>query len=169
MKNLITLSFLAFWMVSPLYAGTVVVKKKKALVYSKPSKKSPVVQTLKKGDTLDSVEREGMYWQVKVKGAIAYISITKVTHKVSKEEDGLAGAIREAVKQGRDENDAGNNRQRSAVMGVRGLDESEETAFAGNVKPNLRHVYNMEDVVLSRKDIKKHENMVFAELEKRAK
>ena len=72
------------------------------------------------------------------------------------------------LNRGRKENDAANARQRSTVMGVRGLDENEETAFAGNVKPNLRMVYAMEDIVVKADEIDQIGDLVFKEIEKKA-
>jgi hypothetical protein len=77
----------------------------------------------------------------------------------------VTNAIKDAVKQGRETEDAGNNRARSTVMGVRGLDDTSESAFAGNVKPNLRMVYSMEDLVISSLDVKSLESEVLKEVE----
>jgi hypothetical protein len=53
-------------------------------------------------------------------------------------------------------------------MGVRGLDESGETSFAGNVKPNLRQVYVMEDRIVEQKSLDDLAGLVAKEMEARA-
>ena len=53
-------------------------------------------------------------------------------------------------------------------MGVRGLAQDEDTEFAGNVKPNLRAVYFMEDAFVSEKQLEGLGDLVFAEIENAA-
>lgn len=157
--NLLAISWVA-------QGASLAAKKKKVEVISKPKKGSAVVETLKKGDLMESLGRAGMYWKVKTSGGkVGFVFVTKVKRK-STTGNSLAKAIRAAAKDGREENDdSGSVRARSAVMGVRGLDESGETAFAGNVKPNLRMVYTMEDRRVSRKNIDHLGNMVMKEVE----
>lgn len=141
-------------------------KKNGVKIFESADKKSSVVAKLKKGEAIDALERKGMYWKVKHDGKEAYVSVFKV--KKLKDSSAISAALREAVKQGREEGDGANARQRSAVMGVRGLDESEDTAFAGNVKPNLRMVYAMEDLLVTTDEISTLEESVFSEAEKNA-
>ena len=149
------------------FAGKVAAKKDGVKVYSKASKKSDVLKTLKKGEDIETKERKGMYWQVAVSSSQkGYVSVLKVK-KTEKSASVLGAALKSAVEQGRDEDDSSNVRARSAVMGVRGLDETNSTANAGNVKPNLRMVYAMEDITLSAKDLDSLGDSVFAEIEKK--
>mgnify|MGYP003338126981 CR=1 FL=1 len=148
-------------------AKSLVAKKDGVKVYAEGSKKSKVVATLAKGDEMESTERKGMYWQVDYKGKKGFVSVMKVKKKAGQSSGGIAEALRDAVKQGRDESDATNSRQRSAVMGVRGLDESSETEFAGNVKPNLRMVYNMEGFLVKQTDVDAIGDLVASEIEKK--
>src|SRR5690606_4910731 len=93
------------------------------------------------------------YWQVTLKdGKNGFVSVLAVKHKPDSGGD-LAKAIKSAVKQGRDEDDAAENRARSAVMGVRGLREDDDAANAGNVRPNLRGVFAMEDREVRKKEL----------------
>jgi len=163
------LAGIAMWAIAAnSFAAHVEAKSEGVKIFSDSSKKSSVVKTLKKGDVLESIERQGMFWQVKMTdGAKGYVSILKVKRKAVEEEGGLVDAIREAAKEGR-ENEDGNGRQRSAVMGVRGLAQDENTEFAGNVKPNLRAVYFMEDEFVNEAQIESLGNKVFAEIEKKA-
>jgi len=150
-----------------VYAGKFVKAKKDGVkVYAEASKKADVLTTLTKGQSLDASERKGMYWQVKVSGKLAFVSVFKVK-KVNKS-SAIAEALKDAVKQGREEGDGANVRARSAVMGVRGLDESDSSSFAGNVKPNLRMVYAMEDLLVGSDQLSLHENSVFNEAERNA-
>ena len=147
-------------------ALTVTAKKDGVKVTKEASKSSDVLKTLKKGESLDALERKGLYWQVKVDGdATGFVSILKVK-RGSAASGGIAEAIRAASEEGRADGDnIENTRTRSAVMGVRGLDESSETQYAGNAKPNLRLVYQMEDRRVPKKRVQKLESQVMKELE----
>jgi hypothetical protein len=50
-------------------------------------------------------------------------------------------------------------------MGVRGLDESKDTAMAGNIRPDLRAVYRMEDRVVANTRVDRLEQLVLKEIE----
>lgn len=152
------------------FAKSVVEAKKKGVkVYAKADKKSDVISKMKKGEQLPASDRSGMYWQVTLSsGETGFVSVLKVKRK-SIEDDGLASALRKAVQKERHTGDAQNARARSAVMGVRGLDESKDLDFVGNVKPNLRMVYTMENFVVSNQQIENLGEKVFGEVEKRVK
>ena len=144
----------------------VVAKKDGVTVTAEASKDSKVIRTLTKGAAIQTVERKGMFWKVKVDGADGFVSVMNVERQAGGESGSIAKAIQSAAAEGREKEDAsGGQRARSAVMGVRGLDETEETAGAGNVKPNLRMIYLMEDRVVSPQKIKSLENMVMKEVE----
>ena len=127
-----------------LQAGSLEAKKDDVEVYSAPDKASSLVGKLKKGETVSSGDRNGMYWQVKLgSGGSGFVSVLSV--KVKAESGGLNDALRDAVQAGRAATPQDGGRARSSVMGVRGLDDTSETAYAGSVRPNLRLVYSMED------------------------
>ena len=127
------------------YGGSVEAKKDDVEVFAKADKSAEVVSKLKKGESVTSGERSGMYWQVNLPGGKSgFVSVLAVKIKA----DGGAGlndALRDAVKSGRETAEQTGGRSRSAVMGVRGLDDN-NTAMAGSVRPNLRAVYAMEDM-----------------------
>ena len=50
-------------------------------------------------------------------------------------------------------------------MGVRGLDENDDTAMIGNMKPNLRMVFAMEDRHVSPKKINALGEKILKEVE----
>jgi hypothetical protein len=142
-------------------------KKDGVNVTAEPSKDSSVIVTLKKGDVVDAVERKGMFWKVKASGKDGYVSVLAVERQ-SGEASSIAKKIQSAATEGREAEDAaGAQRARSAVMGVRGLDETHEAAAAGNVRPNLRMVYVMEDRVVAPAKIKELENTIQREIEYR--
>jgi len=164
----ITLISLAFCSTA-LMAAQVEAKKDGVTVHATPDKAGSVIATLKSGETLEAKERKGMYWEVKTaNGKAGYVSVMTVKHKPGDGASNLGAAIRDAVKDGRSTSDAANARSRSAVMGVRGLDESDETSFAGSVKPNLRAVYAMEDFSIQATAIDGLGEEVFAEISRRA-
>ena len=167
-KSTITFVFALLFIGSASY-GKSVEAKKETDVYAEATKKSAVVEKLKKGQTVDAGDREGLYWKVNLaNGKSGYVLFLHVQAKTGGEEDStLAQALRNAVKQKREEDDPANIRARSTVMGVRGLDESSEVAFAGNVRPNLRSVYNMEELVIEQELVEQIGEVVSAEVEKK--
>jgi hypothetical protein len=148
-------------------AGAVEAKKEGVKVLTAADKNSELLGTLAKGEALDAGERKGMYWEVQYQGKPAFVSVMDVK-RTQADAGALGAALRDAVTQGRQEDDAANARQRSAVMGVRGLDEDEKTAFAGNVKPNLRMVYAMEDILVTDQELDEIGELVFSEVEGRS-
>ena len=136
-------------------------------IYAKPSSKSAVLATLSKGDALDSIERRGMYWAVKLDRGEGYVSVMAVKHKASDSGGGLAKAIRKVVNTSRS-TDASAVRSRSVVMGVRGLADGNAVS-AGSVRPNLRAVYAMEDELVSTRETDQLGRLVFREIRKKAR
>jgi hypothetical protein len=142
-------------------------KKDGVKVYKQASKKSDVVHTLKKGERVEAATRKGMYWKVNLsEDSNSFVSVFKV--KKVKQTSAINDALQDAVLQGRKDGDDDNVRQRSAVMGVRGLDESGTVQEAGNVKPNMRLVYVMEDLYIPRTEVLTLEAEVMAESESAA-
>ena len=133
-------------------AAEVEAKKDGVEVRADASTKSDVLGTLKAGEALPAVERKGMFWQVKYNDKTGFVSALAVTHKPDAA-GGIAKAIKDAVKDGREGDDSSEGRQRSAVMGVRGLAPDDDMANAGDVRPNLRAVYKMEDTKVTQKKI----------------
>ncbi|NRA45057.1 MAG: hypothetical protein HRU09_08905 [Oligoflexales bacterium] len=136
--NLIGLGALLFAIsasFTDLHARQLVPKKAGVKVYESASRKATVLRELSKSDSIEELGRSGMFWKVKLKdGNQGFVSVMKVKRKPSKKSGEFSTALRKAIQQGRAPDDASNIRNRSAVMGVRGLDESDETAFAGNVR-----------------------------------
>jgi hypothetical protein len=142
--------------------------KKSVEVYSEATNKSDVLETLKEGESLPSVERKGMFWQVKTKsGKDGYVSVLSVKHKPDSNAD-LAKAIKGVVKEGREDDGSTEGRARSAVMGVRGLREDASAGDAGQARPDLRAVFSMEDHVVSDKKLEALGEDVFKEIERKA-
>ena len=106
-----------------------------------------------------------MYWKVETdKGEQGFVSVLKMKRNKAKVSGKLSAALQKAVQQGRSEDDSSNIRSRSAVMGVRGLDES-DVASAGNVKPNKRMVQAMENITIQSSEIEKIAELVEKEVE----
>lgn len=150
------------------FAGTIEAKKDGVEVYAAADKASAVLSKLKKGEAIASGERSGMYWQVKLAdGKKGFVSVLAVKIKADSN-DGLSGALRDAVKAGRTTNEQNGTRARSAVMGVRGLDDN-NTAMAGSVRPNLRAVYAMEDYSIPQAKLDQQASIVENDILARAK
>src|SRR5690606_15777288 len=132
------------------------------------SKSSLVLESLKKGQALEAKDRKGMFWEVVLpSGQAGFVSVMEVTQKLSQANSPLSMALREAVQKERQDDDPANMRSRSAVMGVRGLAESSEAAFAGNVKHNLRMVYQMEHVLVKKDQINELGKLIEQEIAER--
>ena len=136
-------------------------------VYSEATNKSDVIGSVEKGTVLEAGERQGMYWEVQFKGSKAFVSVLKVKRKAG-EASGLAKAIRTVVKEGRPSDDTAEVRARSAVMGVRGL-KAGGSRSAGDVRPDLRAVYAMEDISVPEKRVEALGERVFNEVAAKAK
>lgn len=161
---------LMFLFATSVFASAVAAKKDGVKIYAKASKKASVLLTLSKGQAVTAKERKGMYWSVKLPdGRDGYVSVLKVKRKAGGASSSLAKALRSAVKEGRDEDEQVNTRRRSAVMGVRGLAASDDTSTAGNMRPNLRAVYAMEDMKVQKNEIAWLQDRVMSEVELRAK
>lgn len=128
-----------------VFAASVTAKVDEVPVFKEASTQSQVMQKMKKGDKLSSKERKGMFWEVTLPGGgVGYVPFLKVQRNEDGDDSSLAKAIRNAAQSDRTTADT-SARARSAVMGVRGLDEGEEIATASSARPNLRLVYRMED------------------------
>ena len=153
-----------------LQAAEVMAKKDGVPVYAEASNRSTVVIKLKAGQAVQSNERKGMFWQVKLSnGAIGYVSVLAVNRQANENDSSFAKAVRAGANKGREGSEVNALRSRSSVMGVRGLDESEESASAGNVTPNLRVVYAMEDRHVSEKKLQALGAAVTSEIEHKLK
>ena len=165
----LTIIGMALFLPCSVQAGMLVASKSTVEVFSSGDKESPVLETMKSGDTITYIERKGMYWQVTTKkGKAGFVSVLAVKVK-PEDKAGLNDAMREAVKNGRSQSSADGGRTRSAVMGVRGLDDTSETSMAGSLRPNLHAVYAMEDLEMSISVIDEQERSVLAEIEGRVK
>lgn len=162
------LGLLLVW--SPaLFGASVAAKKDGVEVLAEAKKGAAVMTTLKKGQNVESLERSGMFWKVKTAdGKTGFVSVLNVNRGADEGNGSIAKALQAAAQEGREGADVANARSRSAVMGVRGLDESSETSFAGNVKPNMRRVYAMEDRRISAEGVDKLGDAVSKEIELRA-
>lgn len=164
-------AFLAVYSPSAL-AGMVEAKQDGVQVTAGMEKGSAVIATLKAGETVDSVERKGIFWQVKLPGGkTGYVTIMAVKVKAADSGGGgaLAGAIKDAVQNGRSGSEGASARARSTVMGVRGLDETNDTSYAANARPNLKAVFAMEDVKVPAREIENLSEKVFDEIAKESK
>lgn len=141
-----------FWAGASFAAQQVEAKQDGVKILKEAAKDGAELGALKKGQAVEALDRKGMFWRVKFNGQEGFVSFMQVNRKTG-ESSALANAIGQAAKESRDMDNVKGARSRSAVMGVRGLDESSETSSAGNVSPNLRLVYAMEDRVLSKKKV----------------
>jgi len=153
---------------SPSLAAEVEPKSGDVSVYGEATNKSEAIGSLKVGQKLEAVERKGMFWQVKTAdGKIGYVSVLQVKHKADSS-SGLASAIKSAVKEGRSGDEVTESRSRTVVMGVRGLREDDSAGKAGDVRPNLRAVYDMEDKTVSPAKIEELGDKVFQEIARKS-
>lgn len=158
-----------FLMANVAFGAQVSAKKDGTQVTSEAKKGSSVVLELKKGDTVEAGDRSGMFWKVKTKdGKEGFVSVMAVQREAGKE-DGIQAELHNAALKARTANESGeNSRARSAVMGVRGLNENDQMADVGALKPDLRAIYHMEDRSVSEQRVDKLESLVMKEVENMA-
>ncbi|NRA64586.1 MAG: hypothetical protein HRU19_08895 [Pseudobacteriovorax sp.] len=123
--------------------GQMLKTKKKAKIHAEPKKKSTVIAEAEKDAVFESKGRKGMFWKIEYESNTGYVSVLRVK-RVAGTKKGLSSVLESVSKAGRG-GDTARVRSRSVVMGVRGLDESSDLAQVGNMKPDLRAVYRMED------------------------
>jgi hypothetical protein len=153
---------------APALGAEVEAKKAGVEIYADATNKSDVLGKMGDKESLPAGERKGMFWEVTTKdGKKGYVSVLAVTRKADADAN-LANAIKNVVKDGRQEGDNNNERARSAVMGVRGLREDDDMANAANIRPNLRAVYAMEDANVAKKKVEELGESVFNEIAKKS-
>lgn len=158
----------AWLLAAQTQAANLVTKNTAEPLYAKADKKATVLQTLVQGTVVKELGRKGMFWEVELTaGKRGFVSVLAVKRQALSSEGSLAAALRSAVQQGRREDDASNTRNRSAVMGVRGLDDTSSASFAGNVKPNPRLVFLMENYTVSASDVQALEEQVSREVQQK--
>ena len=139
-------------------------------VYAAANRTAAVIASLAKGESLESKDRIGLYWEVVLKdGRSGFVNFSAVKQKKAHEGVNLSRALREVVQNHRNAEDPANIRSRSTVMGVRGLQDSKEMSSAGNVRPNLRMVFNLEAYTVSRKSLEEVRRGVSAEIAEKLK
>ncbi|RYZ92911.1 MAG: hypothetical protein EOP06_02715 [Proteobacteria bacterium] len=148
---------------SSLIAGTLLVTKAATQLTSSASKGSDVVKELSSGVSCEASERVGMFWKAECLGVKGFVSVLKMQREASKEST-LASELYEAGKKARI-NGSDSTRTRSAAMGVRGLNENDELSQVGNLRPDLRAIYIMEDRRLDPKRVDSLERLVSEEIE----
>ena len=170
MKKLYYLISLIFCTVALGVPGEV--KRNGIKVYLQPNESSPVLCSLEKKTLVSVEERSGIFWKVpKVcsgRHELGYIKMVDV-FRIPIVDDKASQVIQNALAKDRDSMESTIARQRSsnAVMGVRGLDDGEnDLDSAGNLTPDLKSVYSMEDRQVNENDIRKIEKGIHNELEK---
>lgn len=159
----------AFLIAGNSFAFGLRAKSDKVKVFTEPAKGADVLTTLRKNEIVTSIGRKGMYWKVETDaGKQGFVSVMKVRRQAGGESK-VNMVLREAAEKSRESGENGSIRSRSAVMGVRGLDASQQVAFAGNMKPDYRLVFRMEDRMVSNKKISKLEASIYSEIEKKEK
>ena len=150
-------------------AANVSAKKDGTQVMSEPKKGASVVKELKKGETIESSDRAGMFWKVKTsEGKEGYVSVMAVQREAEKD-SGIQSALHDAAMKARNSTEGSEaTRARSAVIGVRGLNENNELAEVGSLRPDLRAIYHMEDRSVNAKRVDRLETLVLKEVENTA-
>ncbi len=164
------LVFLLSWLgVGALQAAEFAAKKDGVSVLAQAKRDAAVLKELKQGETVEASDREGMYWKVKLPdGKEGFVSALQIERK-AQDDSGIQSALRKSALAARSSADEGSaSRARSSVMGVRGLDESKDLSQAGNLRPDYRSVYLMEDRVIAPKRVQKLGQDVLEEVEKSA-
>ena len=164
----LVLAFTAFFTTSALLATPITPKSGEVDILASAARGADVIGKLAEGEVIEASERRGMFWQVSFQGKEGFISVMAVQRQAS-QSSSLQRAISEAAAESRDSDDVTNARSRSAVMGVRGLSDSGSVAEAGNVQPDVRRVFAMEDRQVNPEDVERLGELVFREVEHRVR
>ncbi len=144
--------------------GLTLVAKKDAKAYRSANKNGEVVSQIKKGEKVEAKERSGLYW---LSDDGTFLSVLDFSPSGGSES--VAGAIKSAIKSAKPEGqDVQETRQRSAVMGVRGLKEDDDVANASSIRPDIRGVLAMESYNEKIGSGKVLEKEIFKEIERKA-
>lgn len=163
MRNFLVLVFAMAWFGTEAFALDLIVKKETA-AYSEASSKSTKLSPLAVGTKLEGGERLGMYWSVKLDGRLVFVKVLDV-QAAAPNKSFVNGIVRPKSAS----SDGLEDRQRTSVMGVRGLAPDDDMANAGNVRPNLRAVFVMEeDASPSPAKVIKLQGAVMSEIEAKA-
>lgn len=155
--------------VLPLLYGTadameLVTKKAGVSVYSKAVPNAPALGTLKDHEKVEASTRMGMYWVVQFNGQKAYVRVADV--QPARNSD-VSSALKYQANKKDGEN--GGRARATAVMGIRGLDDSEDITGGGTGKPNTELTHRMENRPVDSHAISEIEKSVNAELEAQSK
>ncbi len=153
-----------------LLATQVAAKKAGVPVLSEARKDAKTLLELKEGQSLKADIRSGMYWQVTLpSGEKGYVSVMAVQHQAD-EPNGIQSELRDiALEARRTATETDTVRSRSGVMGVRGLDESQDVSSAGGLRPDTAAVFIMEDRKIDPKRVQGIGRMVQEEVEQTLK
>ena len=182
-KNLTSRAFLIFvkksgrftlaiapWCVFPTqgYADWVQPKKDGVKVYESPSASSGTLQTLPKDKQLQTRHRYGSFWAVDLEeNKSGYVRILEMQKVVSPNSAALKAAAEQKLKTTSIQDETSSVRQRSssAVMGLRGLSDDEDSGERANLRPNLKALRKMEERVLNQSKVEKLQAAIFLEIE----
>jgi hypothetical protein len=128
------------------HAAELSAKKDGVAILAQAKRDAAVLKELKQGESVEASDREGMYWKVTLpNGTQGFVSALQMERK-AQEDSSIQSELRKSALAARSSADEGSAaRARSSVMGVRGLDESKDLSQAGNLRPDYRSVYSMED------------------------
>lgn len=157
-----TLTCASLGIVTSAWADKLMARKDATVVTLEAKTGSEKIASLKKGETVEAIERQGMYWQVLLsdgkKGFVKGLDIVRVQAAES-------AALQETRQELRPKSDLNSPRARSssAVMGIRGLDDNDASA-AADVKPDMRRIYVMEDRAVAEEKVSDLEQSVNTEI-----
>ena len=169
-----TAALFSFLFIAPAaWADKFAAKRNGVLVYEQAVSAAKSVQSLKKGEMMESKDRSGAFWLVELEGGKkGFVRASDVLKMDSPDSGALTRAVQSVTSTKRNKDDSSNSgsaraRTTSSVMGIRGLDEDDKAAGRAGLKPNMRAVYGMEDRQVSPQRVDAVEQSVNFELDEK--
>lgn len=153
-------------------AKSMVAQRSGVNVYSEPSLKGKVLQTLTKGTevVVTDSERKGLFLSVRLQdGVDGFVPYIQLVEKSDENVTKVMNYVRQLVKPKDQADNSARKRSAAAVMGIRGLaaSKSEELDSVSNARPNLKAVYEMEERDVNGADLEMLRAQVGKEMDSR--
>lgn len=136
-------------------------KKAGVSLRAKPTVDGPVVKVLQGNERLKVTSKSGLYWAVTLGADKGFVLSSEVQPLRSNEESNVRSGFKSAI-QG---NKGNQKRTRSAVMGIRGLDDAEEISNKSGDRNNPNATQKMESRPISKDSLNRLEESVNKENE----
>lgn len=136
-------------------------KKAGVSLRAQPAADAAVVKVLQGNERLKVTSKSGLYWAVTLGGEKGFVLSSEVQPARSQDDSNVRSGFQSAVQGNKDSP----KRTRSAVMGIRGLDDAEEISNKAGDRNNPNATQKMENRPISKDSVNRLEDAVTKENE----